>query len=317
MSEQNNKITIKEYPYTNVWVDYGELSSILGIRSNDSKKYNKDLAHSNVIKVEKYLTGIGVQNPILIIGFQSLESNNDGRRQFIQELAKENAFVYVPIADKSGYEALHWFYMLMEMQMMFIAFTQEFPLKDKNVWKKLFIATISITDAFDSAPVLPGLNLDSYKTLGLEFKKIVEEYEVSYSDKKISLEEIYTTERDAMYNYLNKFCYTHLPRITQFLSENLTEEEKNERMNCFVRSPYFESIISADIYANLFSVLLSSKRGYTISPSERQDLIGMVEGVLFADIIYVDKRITHIWESRPDKKVCFDIRKSGDLERCL
>jgi len=317
MDDSNKNIVIEEYPYNNVWVDYGVLSSILGIHSNNPNSYNKDLALSNIIKIEKYLESIGVQKPKLIVGFQSLESNSDERRKFIQKLVKENAFVYVPIADKSGYEALHWFYMMMEMQMRFIAFTQGFPPGDKNGWRKIFIATISITDAFHSTPMLPGLNVDSYKTLGPEFKKIVEEYERSYYNNKIPLEEIYSSERKALYHYLNDFCYLHIPRITQFLFEGLTEKEKHERIKNFTESVYFQNILSADVYVNLFAVLLSKRRGYKISTSERQDLIGITEGVLFADIIYTDRRIVHLWKSRPDRNINFDIRKSGDLEKIL
>ena len=123
------------YQYNNVWIDWGGLSYILGIRSEDSAKWSVNEAKERIEKIIDFLKSEGIEDPRLFIGFQSLESNSKERRAFIQEIIDNEKVLYISLPDKSGYEAIHWLYTLMEIQARFIAYHEGLPYST-NIWKQ-------------------------------------------------------------------------------------------------------------------------------------------------------------------------------------
>lgn len=299
------------YPFNNVWIDWGVLSLILRLRSSNPQKYDMSFAKEQLAKLMIILeNNEKITSPKLFIGLQSLESGSNERRKFLEKLCEETGNLYLSLPEKSGFEAIHWLYSLIEIQSLFICYSQGFP-SEKEVQLKILQSLIIEKNFNDSFKPLEHIDYKKNSILGRDFKEIVDTYKKIYKGK--NGKEIYDMERKAMYDFIEKITRSNLSRMLPSELKGKTDQETQTRIHDFIQSSYFEQINSVEAFLNAFVSLMSNTRGYEISDSERQDLLGIVEVSVFCDVGYIDKRILKTWNNRPRQDLQLDLRRSGNI----
>lgn len=299
------------YPKTVVWIDWGVLSRALKLSNSSNYDLNKSregLSHL----IEKVKTTVNSSDIELLIGFQILEAGSEERKKFFLDLITEQEIVlFYPTPNLVGFHVIYIAYMLTELMPLFISYLGNYETNPEILLKfRQRILSDGIINNLNFGSI-PELWEKSAHELGLGFVESIEEFRER--DKNISLMTIYHEEKNAVIDFLMNILKEH-PFLLTNIAEvvNIPKEKTSELVGKFLQSDYFNLLTVPEIWSNLFASWIFQKDKIN-SPSDRSDLMTMLEIGLFADIGFVDGGTFDAWRKRPNRSYQLDIRRSGSL----
>jgi len=303
------------YPFQLVWIDWGLLSYLLKLSSNNPSNYDLNTARANLKSICPLLTAkFGITNPKLILGFQLLEAGKNERKDILIELWKEFDYPIFLMPVQTGHRLSYIGWTLLEIFDRFFHFSNNSEIKP-DIYKKF--RQYELANGYYDKLQLPDNSVlvkENAKALGSILVDTITQYRSIYNKSEFG--KVYEIENKA-YSVFFKELVSKFPETFGIIKKlkNISDSDFPKYIQEFLESEYYETLELPKIWSNIFSSWMVKTKELALTVSDRGDLMGLLEIGLFADVGFVDKRTLNTWQKRFNKDCTLTLFSTGELSK--